>query len=248
MGVVFSRIIITKNKFGYRLERLPIRFKSYNRKEKNYWLSYNDRLQNSIIRSRRMVYEYAINNDFKYFVTLTFNDSFDDYNLDMVRNRVQQIIRNMRKKYKKDFQFLLIPERHKKGDWHLHGFFTSDFVCDMDYNSFNYLHWLSFDNFGFSSIEEIRDYESCCKYITKYISKQFVNGKKKSHLYFCSKGLKTSEVLYDLVCTNTDIDYDFYSDYVSIKDFKEDSKLDIFEKIESSFYNYYNSVTDIDNI
>lgn len=242
------RVIVTKNKIGYKLVCVPLRFKVAKYKLDRFsWLSYDVKLSNSISRAKRKIYDYATNNDFKYFVTLTFSNSFDSYNLDSVRIKVQQLIRDLRKRYNSRFDFILIPEKHKKGNWHLHGLFSSDFENDFVMNSHHYLTWTSFDKFGFSSIELIKNYDACCKYITKYITKEFEKVGKSKHLYFCSKGLKTSDVLCDVVCTNLDIDFDYSCDYCLIKSFNDSNFNYYLDHVENNFINYYNSVTDIDN-
>ncbi|NLZ55007.1 MAG: hypothetical protein GX892_18040, partial [Thermoanaerobacteraceae bacterium] len=80
------------------------------------------KLKESISRSRSTIFEYSMCNEFEYFVTLTLDKKkYDRYDLDAYIKDLGQYIRNLRRKYKADIQYLLIPELHKDGAWHLHG-------------------------------------------------------------------------------------------------------------------------------
>lgn len=72
--------------------------------------------------------------------------------------------------------------------------------------------------FGYISISKTRHIESVSKYITKYITKDL--GKTRiglnDHLYYCSQGLKRSELLYTGQLTK-EIDEDYSNEYVKIK-------------------------------
>ena len=62
-------------------------------------------------------------NDFDYFITLTLNPiNIDTFDLDNFIRTFGQFIRDQRKKYSwGDIQYLLVPEKHKSGSWHMHG-------------------------------------------------------------------------------------------------------------------------------
>lgn len=243
---MFSRLIFKYNTIKCQAIMLPLRFKSYSSLKK--FNSYDSKLNNSIIRSKNKIFDYAINNNFKYFITLTCKDSYNSYDLEKLNRDVSQIIRSCRKKYSTSFSYILIPEKHKKGDYHLHGLLSADFEQDFYINEHNYLSFKSFDKIGFSSIEKIRNYESCCKYITKYITKELFMISKGKHCYYCSNDLKRSEKIYDLIIHNgSTLDFDYNNDYCSLKDVsldKVDNYLDYI--FNNHFYNYYNSVTNID--
>lgn len=80
------------------------------------------KLENNLSRSRNKVFEYAYCNDWEYFVTMTLDkEKFDRYDLKAWKKSLTQWIRDYRKKYGCKIQYLLIPERHKDGAWHIHG-------------------------------------------------------------------------------------------------------------------------------
>lgn len=198
----------------YTLVRLPLEQKTlYTNTKCNY-----DKLSNNICRAKSNVIDYVLSNDFKYYVTLTLNDSIDRFDLDSHRVRISQLIRDLRKKFYTNFHYILIPELHKNGAIHFHGFFSEDFIQDFYYNEYNHLSWKSYDNFGFSCIEEIKDKTSCCLYITKYITKDLCKSLKGKHLYFCSQGLKKSKKILSFVAPSLlPINYDFINEYCAKK-------------------------------
>ena len=154
------------------------------------------KLTNNIARARTRIFEYAICNEFEYFITLTINgDYLDRYNLKEYIKKLGQFIRDYRKKYEVNIQYLLIPEKHKDGAWHCHGLIKGIPERQLVKNEHGYLDWPDYRNrFGFCSIDEIKNQVAVSKYITKYIRKSFDTGKgvtdKESKLYYCSRDLK----------------------------------------------------------
>lgn len=195
----------------------------------------NEKLLNNICRARSLLYDYAYNNNFYFYVTLTTNkDLIDRYNLDRLVRYINEKIKWLRRKCQLKLDYILIPEKHENGAWHLHGLFSEDFKHDFYINDNKYLSWLSFDNIGFSNIQLIDNYEAICKYILKYINKDFCERKKGDRLYFCSKGLQRSCKIGDYIVH----DMDSYNwDYSG--DFGFSSCLDIDQYIEFDLDKYY---------
>lgn len=168
------------------------------RKDFSEWEHYDSKLENSIARSKGMVYEYAMCNDFDYFVTLTLDKrKFDRHNLPNYRKKLTQFIRDYRKKYDTDIQYLLIPEMHIDGAWHMHGL-LSGFLPDLYVNNYGYLGWKSYEErFGYISLGEITSKERVASYITKYITKDMSNRVTElgAHLYYASRGLKKADII-----------------------------------------------------
>lgn len=214
---------------------LPIRYKSYCRLKS--FNSYDYKLDNSISRAKSKVLDYVMNNNFKYFVTLTFNNNLDSYNLAQISNFISQRIRDIRKKYKIDLKYIFIPEKHKKGDWHLHGFVTEDIDVCLYVNKHGYKSCYDFDFCGWQNFSKINNYERCAMYVTKYITKDLATLGKGKHLYFCSKGLAKSQKLYDIVTAGYSPQFDFESDYCNIKFGIDDIEI---QNIFNHYYNIYN--------
>lgn len=212
-----------------------ISIKKEYRLKKYSWKENNEKLYNNIIRARTTILDYCLCNNFKYFVTLTIKPIYNRHDLDWLRKRTNQIIRELRRKFDCPFKYILIPEQHKDGSWHLHGLFDSSFENDFYINCHGYLSWSSYDVIGFSSISVIDNYIATCRYITKYVHKDFEKREKTKHLYFQSNNLKRSYKFMDLIVHNIDesIDFNVINDFCAKIDCTEDEfikYLDLFKK------------------
>ena len=75
-----------------------------------------EKLSNNISRAKSKIYEYALCNDFEYFVTLTLDkNKIDRSNIDNFIKKLSQYIRDTRKSTGQKIQYILIPEKHKDG-------------------------------------------------------------------------------------------------------------------------------------
>lgn len=174
------------------------------------------KLENNISRAKRNVLEKAICNQWDFFVTLTLDP--EKYNRDDLKGFIKdlsQFIRNYRRDHKTDVKYLLIPELHKDGkNWHMHGLISGlDVNTDIEPHPVKrlrgkgYVNWVSYaKRFGFCSLGRIQDDIKVSMYITKYITKDLDHSvsERNAKLYYCSRGLKTSELvsegcLYDSI-------------------------------------------------
>lgn len=81
------------------------------------------KLSQAIARARSVITQVAICNDWDYFFTCTLDGAkHDRYDLDSFRKVFPQWLRDYNKKYRCKIRYLLVPERHKDGAWHIHGF------------------------------------------------------------------------------------------------------------------------------
>lgn len=181
------------------------------------------KLSNNVARARAMVFEYALCNDFEYFVTLTLNKDLQDrYDLKGYIKRLGQFIRNYRRDHGADIQYLLIPEKHRDGAWHMHGLFKGIPAEHLSINENGYMDWKAYSKkFGFISLDKIKNKEACSKYITKYVSKSFDKERgvteKESKLYYCSRGLKRAKKKRDGTLSRYQLEripFSFENDYV----------------------------------
>lgn len=195
--------------------RLPCGFERESSFTPNNITVNTEKLKNHISRARNMVFEYSLCNEFDYFLTLTLDPrKYDRYNLKKFIKDLGQWLRDMRKKTKKNIQYLLIPEMHKDGAWHIHGLIKG--ICIDDLEEFSkkdvipkkikrlidngrvIYDWLPYSKkFGYCTLEEVKNLEAISKYITKYINKDIeisvTDRHKKS--YYCSRGLKKAEMI-----------------------------------------------------
>lgn len=194
---------------------------------------YYMRLDSSISRTKSKIFEYCICNNFDYFVTLTINsDKYDRYNLSLFYNDFSQFIRNYRRKYNLDIQYLFVPEQHKNGAWHLHGLIKGIPLEHFTINDNGYLDWLVYkEKFGFISLDKIKDNYACSIYMTKYITKDFYFNNKLNRgykMYYCSRGLKkASEIYRGNIFGEVYNKPDFYNDYCKIYNFNDINDLKI---------------------
>lgn len=202
--------------------------------------SINDKkLDNNLSRAKSKIFEYALCNDFDYFVTFTLSkDKRDRYDLKGFIKDLGQFIRNLRRLKNYDIQYLLIPEPHKDGAWHMHGLlkgipleqltlFTLEDnlpyrLLEMLKKGRKIYSWGGYsEKFGFCTLEPIISKIKVSKYISKYISKTLkadLNREKEKKLYYTSKGLNTALTVYNgLYNPKIDIDLDFENEYVATK-------------------------------
>lgn len=158
-----------------------------------------DSEQANILRSKRRaaanLKDIALCNDFKYFVTLTLDGGkIDRYDLSAVVTKLNSWLDNRVRR--KGLKYVLVPEEHKDGAFHFHGFFN-DALSVVDSGTlsvpgckrprkprsarererlltngakvvYNLYDW----DFGFSTaIELYGEREAAISYTTKYITK-----------------------------------------------------------------------------
>lgn len=178
------------------------------------------KLLNNLARARTKIFEYAICNNFEYFVTLTLNCDRDRHDLSSYIKDLGQMIRNYRRLYDVSIQYLLIPEQHADGAWHMHGLLLGLPESHLRKNENEYMEWPYYtDRFGFMSIDKIKNHLAVSKYITKYISKNMKNTEieKNKKLYYVSRGLKRPEKIKEGTLyseTAETVPWDFENDYI----------------------------------
>jgi len=107
--------------------------------------------------------------------------------------------------------YYIVAETHKSGKIHLHGLFSHNLPTETSPNSKRYLH-IPFWNWGFSSVSEIRDQTGTAHYVTKYVTKEAIEGRS----VWVSQGLKLPTTLYNTPDLLTPIISEWYSPNVNI--------------------------------
>lgn len=180
----------------------------------------DDKLINNVIRARGVIQQVALCNDWPFFCTFTIDkEKYDRYDFSSFYKAFTQWIRDYRKKYKCRIEYCFIPETHKDGAWHLHGFIKG--IPDSHISNFvrfkhprklvdgGYLNWAAAsDKFGFCSLGVVRNSIGAAFYVSKYITKDLLrlNSSLGAHLYFCSLGLKRAFPLGYVYGQYTDLD------------------------------------------
>lgn len=165
---------------------------------------------------RDKIRDYLRNNHFSAFLTLTFNPELID-STDF--EAVQKVLREWLKKMKRrnpDFQYLAVPELHKKvrenGKRGIHWHIVVDKLparwkrkIDKKTGRKVYHHGLAVHkipdwSWGYSDVTKIDDKIKTSNYVVKYITKELYDPAmgvpKGSHHFLKSKGLEQAETLY----------------------------------------------------
>lgn len=171
----------------------------YDRNSVNRSKVNDEKLDNNISRAKSTVFELALCNDWEHFITLTLDQKkYNRYDLQNYIKDLSQFIRNQRRKHSSDIKYLLIPEPHQDGAWHMHGFLHGLTKSMLIENAHGYMDWQDYSKkFGYCSIDRIKHKDKVSAYITKYISKDFNAGvlKLNAKMYYCSQGLQRAETI-----------------------------------------------------
>ena len=218
------------------------------------------KLDAAVSRARKTVLELALCNPWDWFCTFTLDkEKYNRYDLEKFHKDFTQWIRDQRKKTGAPIRFLLVPELHEDGAWHIHGLMHS--VPDLI--SFDYLRselgwrvpdkligrdffcWMAYHKkFGFCSLGAVRDPVAVSHYIAKYVTKSMEKSgiDVGKHMYIPSRGLNRSVLHSQLFepspelaafCTRK---YEFCSTgFVDVAD--PDKWLDALEFIDGLKYN-----------
>ena len=203
--------------------------------------SESERFSNSISRSKARIFELAMCNEFNFFCTFTQDQKMRDrFDLKEFRKDFAQFVRNLNRKRPDDkkIKYLLIPEQHKDGAWHMHGLLQGIEKADLREFSLSeklperirkqiskgvkVYDWTKYRKaFGYFTCTEIQNKNACSKYITKYISKDLQKTVRESgeHLFFASQGLKSRETIVKNSFEKCPVfEWDFENDYVKVKE------------------------------
>ena len=213
--IEFTKKVI-EHKYETEIKYYAIsRNKDIERKERNFRELDIDNLDSniceSISRTKRKIKEYARNNDFDYFVTLTFDPKkFNSFSIDTVLKCTRLFLQKLRRSYP-DLKYLLVPEYHAdKQKIHLHGYIKGHLKLLVAENPlkngeilkykgktvYNIAQW----NYGYSTALKIgksaTDTLKCSSYITKYVTKDLLVSFNQKR-YWCSKNLEIGKTILE---------------------------------------------------
>ena len=132
----------------------------------------------SMDRAKKNIRDIALCSGFSHFVTLTIaKEKMDRYNYSAMICKINRWLSNCVQRHA--FAYVLVPELHKDGAIHFHGFVKGEITfaeanvtTQNGQKIFNLKNW----KFGFSACMEIPadDYEKIVNYVRKYITKDTV--------------------------------------------------------------------------
>lgn len=129
----------------------------------------------SMRRARANLRRLALSNAFTYFVTLTLDPAkIDRYDGAAVTKAMSRWCDNMVRRH--GLRYVLVPEQHKDGAFHFHGFMAGDGLIAVDSGVewdgrkvFNLPQW----TLGYTTAQELYgEYSAAVGYCCKYIGKQ----------------------------------------------------------------------------
>lgn len=151
----------------------------------------------SMRRARSRVRRLALSNEFRWFVTLTLSpDKVDRYDAAQVVRKLSNWCSNQVRR--RGLQYILVPERHKDGALHFHGFFNDALEAvasghrdKQGHMIYNLPGW----TLGFTAaIEVYGDYAGAVAYVCKYIGKQ--GDKPAGRWYYSGGDLREPTAIY----------------------------------------------------
>lgn len=171
------------------------------RREKSTSADGVDKLDNNLSRAKTTVRDLAMCNDWEWWCTLTIDKGkHDRSDLKAYRKAFYKWMTAINKKHKKaklaKVNYLLVAEKHKDGNWHMHGFLSG--VQGVVKNRFGYWDWPAYqEQFGYISLEHLRSQERAASYITKYMTKDVQKSVTEigEHTYVASQGLKRPKII-----------------------------------------------------
>lgn len=194
------------------------------------------KLEESLSRTKSTVFELALCNPWEWFVTLTLNPEYHDRkDIKTYKKKLPIWIKNYNRLHDTAIKYLLIPEQHKNGSWHMHGLMMGlpkehlesfqkkdklpiKILIELEQGHTIY-NWPAYQRaFGYITISKIRSAEGVSKYITKYLTKDMAKTRidLNDHLYYCSQGLKRAKKLYQGPLSR-ELNEDYSNEYVKIK-------------------------------
>ena len=229
-----------------------------------------DYLEKSINRTKTKISDYVLCNNFTHFVTFTFDPSNSKVKNEENRKDLRKMSKllmtwinseqiNHFRLHGHRFKYLIVPERHKNNACHFHAIFedykndiqdfyssknkylTVDEIRSKNKKPKNQRGFLPRYKLGRSEIAPIKDKTKMSNYIKKYITKDLINEKYKKR-YWCSKNLKTPEIIENIVESSTTIskeyllkEYDYHKIYIIPKDSEYFRFLKYVNKLQNHF-------------
>lgn len=167
--------------------------------------SSEDSVSRSIRRTKSIIQDYCLTNNFDYFITFTFNPKkVDRYDKDLCFMKMQGWLSRVSSDSRSsnaDFKYLIVPEYHKDGAIHFHALFAG---YPKAYKKTNVIQGsklvynLPSFRFGFTNAKRLDDPSKVYGYLTKYITKDMITVKGKKR-YWTSKNLLLPPVYHNSI-------------------------------------------------
>lgn len=166
-------------------------------------------INQSMARAKEKIFGYILANDWEYWATQTFcKEVIDRYDLDEILKRYNKKLKNLKSRKYSDLKWLIVPEKHKDGAWHLHMLMSGIPKDRLRYSGHDYYsgsnkrpiyNWLDTVDYGFNHYVYIggcgpEERVRIAIYISKYITKELAEDRYNKKKYWVSKGLGEPKV------------------------------------------------------
>lgn len=209
-------------------------------------------IRKSINRAKEKIFGYIMSNEWEYWATQTFApDKLNRFDLDEIIKKYNRRLWNLKNRNYYNLKWLIVPEMHKNGAWHLHMLMSGIPKNKIVYSGYDYYNkeknfsrkvynWVDTIDYGFNDYVDISNIEAIEKfrialYITKYITKELIIDRFNKKNYWVSKDLKKPYIRKYLI-KNID-EFDFKANNVILTENTYSIKNAETEEI-------YNTVTD----
>lgn len=202
------------NEFVYKIVKYKRRYSGFGRLPEEREEAPEGKFSQALSRARSKLLQYALCNEWDFFATITVSpERFERTDLQSIHKYLSQWFLDYRKRYGSEVKYVLVPEVHKKGGWHFHGFIRgikaehlSRFVAGVhpvklvngDYYNFGRLS----EAVGYVSLSPVKNSVGASFYMMKYITKEMVVSGYYEHLYFACRGLNTARPAADVYAYN----------------------------------------------
>lgn len=157
----------------------------------SFYVSYN--------RTKNKIYNYARDNTWEWFLTFTFDPKqVDSFNYDEVVKVMSDFLRDIGNNTKIKTKYLIVPEKHKSGRYHLHGVFSNMDMSlwKMQFSGHTTKGGLPIYNiggfpYGFTTATQVQSSTRVSHYISKYITKDMFDGIKNKKRYWSTRNLSS---------------------------------------------------------
>lgn len=199
---------------GQRIKTKDDDFKDDSYKDDPLYQEFKQKV--SLIRTKKLIYDYAKSNDWDYFCTFTFAPKegqlkynkfdgrfhvVDRYDYQETKKALSIWLNNIKKRTSPNLKYLFIAEFHKDGALHYHGLVKDINIEKVKLiphgrfmsssKSLSRYHTRSW-KYGRNDFSEIASKQKVTTYITKYVTKDIVAQPGKQRL-IVSKGLKKAD-------------------------------------------------------
>lgn len=151
----------------------------------------------SLSRTRTLIKDLILCNDFELFCTFTFDPKkIDSFNYNTVYGAMSRWLHHQQTKSREkniSFFYLIVPEQHKSGRWHFHalisGYTGALKDSGLKTTSLRPIYNITSFRSGYTTAVPVDSREGVAEYVSKYITKEFIQMFNRKR-FFCSRGLK----------------------------------------------------------